>query len=287
MKKISISILTILTCGSLYALPVGSPFEASLLCDGLLFEGHCGDPCDPCISWCDALSFRVGFYGDYVFNRHLEVKQNSHGADIDHTEIYTNAGYLAANLWDRFDIFVTLGASNIRIETDVTAFVIVPAFTENFPLVIETGTEFSWSIGARGTIWECGCTVLGIEGQYFRTKPHIARITEAAVVSEFPANDVSLKYEEWQVGVGISHRIHMLVPYLAIKWANGMVDADNFLPFVSIDNQTDLEIRDLEPSKHLGYVVGVSLVDCEKAAITAEGRFGDEKAFYINGQLRF
>ncbi len=83
MKKIIFTILTILSCGGAYALPVGNPSDASLLYDGLIWEGHCADMCDPCVTWCDAFSVRIGFYGDYVFNRHMQVDTIEDQSDIE------------------------------------------------------------------------------------------------------------------------------------------------------------------------------------------------------------
>src|SRR5437660_1058012 len=130
MKKLVFSVLTILTCGAAYALPLGNPSEASLFLHGAWWD-DCGatsyDPCDPCFSWCDALSFRIGFYGDYVFNRHLEVRRGTdEGARIDHTGLFTNAGYLAFNFMDRIDIFGTLGATSLDIRTNGSVFGVGP-----------------------------------------------------------------------------------------------------------------------------------------------------------------
>jgi len=278
MKKLFMTMLTVLAFKAAYALPVGNPSEASLLYDGLIWEGHCGDPCDPCLSWADAFSVRVGFYGDYVFNRHMEVENNI-DRDIEDTEIFTNAGIITANLYDRFDVFATLGATNIFIDTNLVAF--LP--TISGPRIeIETDSNFSWSVGTRATLWECGCTTLGAEAQYFSTNPEVSRVTTASVTSEYPDN-VHLSYREWQVGVGISHRINTLVPYLAAKWSRARMDFDN--PIF-----TDLEgvvLSNLRSKKGWSYAVGVSLVDCEKASLTVEGRWAGEKAVYASGQIRF
>lgn len=280
MKKLIMTMLTVLACGSAYALPVGNPSDASLLCDGLFREGHCGDPCDPCMSWCDAFSFRFGFYGDYVFNRHLEVDTSSNDSDIEHTEIYTNAGLVVANFYDRLDVFATFGGTNIAIDTNAFSF----AGTNGQRLEIETETSFSWSIGVRGTIWECGCTSLGAEAQYFSTRPDVCRVTQGAQLSVYP-NNIDARYHEWQVGVGISHRINMLVPYIAVKWSNAKMKFDNARPGDPLP--AGLTLYNLEPKNGWGGAVGVSLIDCEKASLTAEYRFGDEKAVHVNAQIRF
>lgn len=279
MKKLFTTLLTILACGSAYALPVGNPSDASLLCDGLLWEGHCGDPCDPCLTWCDAFSLRVGFYGDYVFNRHLEIDRHEDDSDIENTQIYTNGGMVVANFWDRLDIFAVFGASNFLVEANAKGF----GGANGSRLVIETETDFSWSVGARGTIWECGCTSLGIEGQYFFTRPDVRRVTEAATSSVYPDHIISTKYREWQIGVGLSHRINIFVPYVAVKWNRAKMSFDNARPGAPVD----IVLHNFQNKKDWGYAVGVSVIDCEKASVTVEARFGDEKAVHVNGQIRF
>lgn len=280
MKKSVLTVLVMLASGAAYALPVGNPADASLLCDGLFLEGHCGDPCDPCLTWLDAFSVRLGFYGDYVFNRHMEVDDNARDCDVEHTKIITNAGFLAVNFWDRFDIFATLGATNIFVETNERAF----GLPDSGRFEIKTDTHFSWSLGVRGTIWECGCTTLGAEAQYFYTRPDITRLTLEDTFSVYP-NGLRAKYREWQIGVGMAHRINMLVPYVAVKIGHSQFRLDE-IPVI-LPNEDLAILYDLESKKFWGYAIGVSFVDCEKASLTVEGRWANEKALYVNGQIRF
>lgn len=280
MKKLAATALMILSCGAAYALPLGNPSEASLLCDGIFFEGPCYDFCESGVGWCDAFSFRLGYYGDFVFDRHLEVDEHHRGDSIEDTEIFTNAGYVAANFWDRFDLFATLGVTNFHIESN--AFTFGGPNGDRFKL--ESETDFSWSLGARVTVWECGCTSFGAEAQYFYTKPHITRVTIAESDSIYPDNNIHFKYREWQFGVGISHRIWNFVPYAGVKVSGVKIDfGDARLAF----NALDIFLHDLENRFSAGYVIGVSFVDRERIALTAEVRFPDEKALYANGQIRF
>jgi major outer membrane protein len=308
MKKLFLTMLTILSCGAVYALPVGNPAEASLLCDGLIWEGHCGcDPCDPALTWCDAFSVRAGFYGDYVFNRHMRLRLTNGSTilrnQLERTSLYTNAGYVALNFWDRLDLFTTLGNTQIHLEGNVSTFgpfgefisgIFLPGFgvTPGERVELDTNNEFSWSLGARGTLWECGCTTLGIEGQYFRAESRVKRITLADDASFYPTATIPhlrTRYTEWQVGVGLAHRIHIFVPYVAVKWSGARLQYRNN-PEIAIltDFATPgITLNELRNKKKWGYAVGVSLVDCEKASLTVEGRFADEKALYVNSQIRF
>ncbi|NGX53380.1 MAG: Major outer membrane porin [Chlamydiae bacterium] len=289
MKRLIAFGLTLLSCGAAYALPLGNPSEASLLRDGVFYEPRCVDFCDPCAYWSDAIFFRVGFYGDYVLNRNLEVHNGVHKSDlIEQFELTTNAGYFVINVCDRFDLFITPGVTNMRVETNAASFQGVGSGAINGDrLEIETETRFSWSFGARATLYQCGCCTFGVEGQYFYTKPDIRRITSRETVSVNPLDTVQMKYEEWQVGIGVSYRIWNLVPYLGAKWSAVAMDMDHAFIIVSSNAPvTNVQLEDLENRFNGGYVVGVSLIDCEKASLTLEARYPDEKAIYFNAQFR-
>lgn len=278
MKKLIVTALTLMTCGAAYALPLGNPSEASLLCDGLFYEGPCYDFCEVGVGWCDALSFRLGYYGDFVFDRHLEVDDASVGDDIENTEMFTNAAIIVANVFDKIDLFTTFGATNFYINSNAATFGVVG--TRRFEL--ESETEFSWSVGLRGTVYECGCTSFGVEGQYFYTKPHITRVTTGDNESIYPGNNINFTYREWQLGFGMSHRVWNLVPYIGAKISGVKVDFGN-----AQFEETGTFLHDLHNRFLGGYVLGVSLVDCEKMALTVEGRFPDEKAVHARGEIRF
>ncbi|MCH9609877.1 MAG: Major outer membrane porin [Chlamydiales bacterium] len=278
MKKLFLTMLTILTSGSAFALPLGNPSDASLLCDGICWEGHCGDMCDPCLTWCDAFSVRTGFYGDYVFNRHLEG-DSDRNKDLDHSNIYTNAAFIAGNFWDRFDVFATFGTSKLYFNGNRSIF----SGTAGDEFQMETETDFSWSVGARGTLWECGCTSVGAEFQYLQTRPHIKRISNLGVLI-YPDSNIGMKWYEWQFGLGVSYRINYMVPYAGIMLASGKADFGNALGLVA---SAGSQMQNLETEKCFSYAIGTSLVDCEKMSLTVEVRFSGETAAYVNGQVRF
>jgi len=284
--------LTLLSCGAAYALPVGNPSEASLFGNGVCWETSCCDPCDPCFSWCDAWSVRIGFAGDYVFNRNMELRNNNdNGADIDTTEIYTNAGYIALNICDRLDIFSRLGATNLHITTDALSW----GAPNSLQSELAFQTYFSWSIGARATLWECNCFSFGVEGEYFQTSPDFDYFLQydSGAFTYFNDNN-NATYKEWQVGLGASYRFETscptlaLVPYAAVKWAGSRLDIDSFRFDTDISSKAEtLTLNDLESNKLWGYAVGVSFTLCDMVGVTVEGRFADEKAVYVNGQFRF
>lgn len=280
---------------SLHALPVGNPAEPSLLIDGTIWEGMPGDPCDPCATWCDAISLRVGFYGDYVFDRVLKTdvpKMFSMGAaptgsstvspnqaqerdnpayntHMHDAEWFTNAGYIALNIWDRFDIFCTLGATSGYFKGNSKSFNLIGliglagttlnatfypnASISNGVVELYTDTTFSWSVGARGALWECGCATLGAEFQYAQSKPRVQELNVLSNVAQFTVHrpkgyvnqslplpitagtstdtatnlkNATINYHEWQVGAALSYRLNMLIPYIGVQWSRATFDAD-------------------------------------------------------------
>lgn len=285
LKKLVFTFLTLVSLGAVHALPVGNPSESILLADGLLWDGNdlvtfCDYWCNPFISWFDVLTLRGGYYGDFVFNRHLEINRHGHDS-IERTKILTNAGYLVLNFFEQFDIFGTLGETKFSLDTNAKVF----NSTAGEPLYIDTSSAFSWSVGGRITLLECKCTTVGIEGQFFQTRPNVKLVNEGDVSVYTDEDHIHAKYHEWQVGLGISQRINMLVPYVAMKWskANLNFDHQHFTTLLG-DN---FYLFDLVSANLMGFALGVSLADCEKCAVTVEGRFGDERALYVNGQLRF
>jgi hypothetical protein len=272
MKKLLIPCLA-LFMNTLSALPVGNPSEASL------FHYACNEPCPYSF-----LHYGVGFYGDYVFNRHLRTDP---GRDVDTTKLVTNAGYLVLNFKERVDLFATLGASRISLNTSLVSFNSI----DPFPLFeIESGTAFSYSIGGRATLFQYKCASLGIEGQYFSTKPDIKRVYIAAGAVSYLDKSLVTHYNEWQLGGGISYKYNpIFIPYIAVKYSRAhwkLADGENII----IESNTNTFFYNLHNPRHWGYALGLTLCPCEcddKIAVTAEVRFLDEKAFYINGQMRF
>lgn len=402
MKKLLKSALLFAATGSalsLQALPVGNPAEPSLLIDGTMWEGASGDPCDPCATWCDAISIRAGYYGDYVFDRVLKVDVNktfsgmaatptqatgnasntnqpeangrpniAYGRHMQDAEWFSNAAFLALNIWDRFDIFCTLGASNGYFKSSSAAFNLVgligfsatSSTSTDLPMqlpnvgitqgVVEfyTDTSFSWSVGARGALWECGCATLGAEFQYAQSNPkiEILNVTSSpaqfvihkprgykGASSNFPlpitagtteatdTKSATIKYHEWQVGLALSYRLNMLVPYIGVNWSRATFDADTIriaqpklkseilnittwnpsllgsttaLPnnagkdvLSDVLQIASIQINKMKSRKACGVAVGATLIDADKWSITGEARLINERAAHMNAQFRF
>lgn len=294
MKKLVMSVLSSLASLSVFALPIGNPSDPRLLSQGTCLESGACNICeifDPCFDWFKAWSVRFGYYGDFVFNRNLQIEGSGlgQGRVIRKAEINTNAGFLAVNFCDFADLFTTLGASDIRLQTRENSWFLTGVSDGE----LLTSTSFSWSIGARASVFNWRCFTVGVEGQYFRTSPDITTyITGFEELFNYFNDNNQATYHEWQFGIGLSYAFRAvcpdlaLVPYLGAKWSRCHFNTHNF-QFNKAGTGNLLTIFDLESHKRWGYAIGMTFTMCDRIGVTVEGRFADEKALYVNGQIRF
>jgi hypothetical protein len=193
---------------------------------------------------------------------------------------------LVASFYERLDLFSSLGVSRLSLNTSLGAF----NSADPHPLFeVESASAFSYSVGGRATLFQYRCFSLGILGQYFATKPNIKRLYIAAGAVSYPDDSLKTRYSEWQVASGISYRFNdFFVPYVAVKYARSYWKFGNGELFM-IESNTGTSLFNMRNHKHWGYAIGLTLCPlvCEKIAVTVEGRFADEAALYVNGELRF
>ncbi len=297
MKKIAL-IAALATHFSLQALPLGNPWEASLFCDG---QGiFCVDQeCCGLIN-CDKMKMRLGFYGDYVFNRKIEVRKKGN-PDLDKTEIFTNAGLINVNVCDRFDFFATLGGTSFHVSSPESSF-LHTGNTFNVNLDIRFNTAFSWSVGARGTLYNCGNFGIGSEIQYFFSNPHITSLyapMDGAQLTTYPIDNLNMRYNELQVGLGISYNICLSdgfnsLPYFGVAWSHArgrFGNAEDRILSLDADGVAqgtgNVKFSDWVNQRYWGFVLGMTLVGSERFNLGIEGRSSSEKALYFNSTIRF
>jgi major outer membrane protein len=275
MKRFFITLIT-MVCGAGYALPVGNPF------DPILFSEQNACTYNP---WWNA---RIGFYGDYVFERYGKLTGNENHQNLAHTSLHTNACLLVANMWNRVELFATLGATHIRIRAHTEALAGNNVF-------FETDTGFSWSVGGRGIAYRWHNWVLGIEAQYFSATPRVNFVRNEATFGVTPTINYfnkTVNYHEWQIGSALAVCLNAdcyglkPVPYLAVKWSGIRADFDGvsspggFLGGILVFDR-------VEEQHPVGFAVGMTLIGGCRLSINLEGRFADERAFSLNSQYRF
>jgi hypothetical protein len=233
-------------------------------------------------------SIQIGYYGDFVANRYLEIETT--GEVIPTTQIQTQAGYISISCSDRITFFGTYGASCLRLRTIESSWTQTPNATLGM-LYTDTAPS-SWSVGSQITLIDVCCFSLGIEGQYFYAQPHLISYLEGAAWQDFLYFNPSppTHYAEWQVGAGLSYRIQSyrsplaFIPYIGIKRSGTRF---HMYDYTFHTGSETLTLYTLSAHKRYGYAVGATCVVQGKIGVTVEGRFADESALSINGQMCF
>lgn len=273
------------------ALPLGNPLEPSLLTK-TVFSGYVFPPLnDPRL--CDVWGLKIGYYGDFVWNRHMEIHTSDTRprSKIREIQLETDAALIALNFWNRVDLFCALGGTEIFLISPGGAFNPATDADSRRRVTITTNTDFAWSCGLRATLWERRCFGLGAEVQYAHARPHLFSLR----VDDFLPFDIRssghIDYHEWQAGVGAAYKIRIpgrcvsLVPYTGIKWAHAVMKVRH--PVIALTPTTTYSLSHFENAKDFGGAVGISMIGCSRASLSVEGRFCDENAIHIDFHFRF
>ena len=108
-------LMCLVAMAPLAALPLNNPMQSTMINRGVF----CDDPCGA--TFFGMFDVRFGFYGDYIYNTHMEVNRANRHDSIREFSVMTNAGEIDVNFWC-FDFFATVGASNIAMESAIRVF---------------------------------------------------------------------------------------------------------------------------------------------------------------------
>ncbi|MFN0064923.1 MAG: hypothetical protein ACKVOH_01665 [Chlamydiales bacterium] len=268
---------------ALFALPLDNPTQASFFTSGVFFDPCKVNPCDPFFVWADAVRFRVGYYGDFVFDRRMEeIRLGDKMGSVNKASLSTNAVELVSNIYNWMEVFATFGVTNLSYQTH--------AVDSGLFSRLECSPSFSWSVGGRGTLFQCGYFRLGGEGQYFRLEPDVNRFFNLGAGQVLYFNSTNhMVYEEWQIGFALSAQFMTaartsLVPYLGLTISQGKLLLKNF-QFVY--NGVVHMLPDMLPRDIWGFAMGMTCLVRDAMGITLEGRWNNETALFVNGQFRY
>jgi len=239
---------------NVYAAPVGNLAEPKIFEEGTFMSED------------GLVSLRAGYQGDFVFDRRLK--------DLDDAEINTNAGTLTLNINKKIDVYGIFGA------TDGT-------FEETYgstKVKYETDTAFSWAVGAKAILFEHKDTIIGLDGRYFSAELDLDKIIVDGVTYDVPSGSVTeakVEYDEYQIALGVAQKINMFVPYGGIKYSRAK---GKLLATIS---GTKYESDDAKNKDEVGLFIGCSILPLKNISLNVEGRFVDEEALMVSGQIRF
>lgn len=249
---------------SLYAAPVGNPAFPQLLKEGYAIPNNC---------WVD---FRLGYEGDFIGDGRMKQYNEGHGR-VDNYEQYTNSGTVTLNFLDRLDIYGVFGST--RVSSD-WRFEAVDSAVHRVEL--ETNYHFLWAVGARGILFEWGNTILGIGGRYNATC-HLKPVWTCIDGNPVSTSGTRFRWREWQVDLGMTHKIEIFIPYLGLKYSNSHARVGRY----SDDIASDSGLLHMKNRTPVGIIIGCTLTTEKYFMLNVEGRLIDENALTIAGDFRF
>jgi hypothetical protein len=252
---------SILSVSSLSALFTGNPAEPNIMKKGIFFGPS-------------RVSFRAGYLDDWVYKQRFQDEFKSEG--IAHTRTFlklsTYAGLLTLNIVNNLDLYGIVGSSRLQIDNEI--------FTKR---------SLAWGVGGKLILFKHRNFYCGADAKYFQTnqKP------KYFVVEGEPYNIVSnyrLKYKEIEAAVGVSYKASIFAPYINATYILTHIDPEPAVLLVRLPDMeeiVDIESKSIICKKPWGMSLGLTLVDCSKAALAFEWRIFNQNAINVNGEIRF
>ena len=220
-------------------------------------------------------TLKTGYEWDDVFNARLAIKK-----ELAH--FYRNVNsYSQTNHWgvitcgfnDRVELYGALGNTSLHIEQKPFS---------NLRLKYGTSDAFSWEIGGRVLLAYWSNFHLGIDAKYFKSNPKIKKISING--DAISLHGATFDSEQWQVGLGVSHRFNYWAPYIGVKYSNiwGKFKYGDVLKLSPWGHSMNFENR-----FPLGPFVGCSFFLQRGLNINIEGRWVNETAMTVSGDFRF
>jgi hypothetical protein len=262
MKKNLFTLFIFFTLKS-FSAPVGNPLNPALIEQGFF------------ISPSSAVNFRIGYEGNFVKDSNLKKTVIQRGK-IDDFKQDINSGTFTLNFQNRLDIIAVLGASKIKSNW---------RFDENNVskrIELETNYRFYYALAARVILFEWGNTVLGSGARYSEAKPSIFWLLKDSTLQNI--NEAAVNYKDWQVDLGLSHKIDIFVPYIGIKYLNSKAKIMNVISVIADNNLTYMKMKSRD---NFGLYLGTSLSNSKYFLFTIEARLIDEEAISVFGEIKF
>ncbi len=249
--------------GMLQASPVGNAETPGLLKRGFFM---------PRDSW---LSIRVGYEGDFVIDERMKQQTEGSGR-VDNYEQFTNAGTFTFDFVNRLDIYGVFGSSRVnsdwRFMTGGT----------NQRAQLETKYDFLWGVGARAILAQWMDAALGLAGRYSRS--HMDPVWLTINGASQSVGNSRLNWRAWNVALDASIKVELFIPYVGVQYFNATTKLDGVPVAISNAGSGNLHMKNRSP---VGIFVGCSLTKSEYFFLNIEGRFINEEALSISGDLCF
>ncbi len=241
-----------------HALYFGNPSAPDMIEEGFFF---CSE------NWG---SIKLGYEGDYCFDRKLRSKDGVEGR-IDKFSYLMNQGVVTFNILDLMEIYGSVGAMN--------AFISHRPEPNHEQREYQTSDRLTWGGGTKIELFHWGATTVSADGKYQYSHPHVKWNSLNGVAYTTGAK---LTYREYQAGMGLSHRIDMFVPYVAVYYSHvkGKLYGirQNILPV----SHFSLQCREW-----IGMAVGCGFSSSCLFDLNIEARMFNQSAVSVSANIKF
>ncbi len=257
MKKYLLGIFV--TAQSLLAaLYMSNPAEPEIIDTGLLISSDC------------SVGIKIGYQGDFVFDRSLKSYSGSRGK-IDQFEILMNQGAVILNYIDRVEFYGTVGAMRNH-------FWYRP-HVDNKRREFETDNRWTAGGGVRFLLAQWCNTGLGFDGKIQYGRPSIQWITVNGVSSSSSGH---VTYREYQGSIAVYHTMGFFTPYLGAKYSNVHANVGGLSKSVYPRRHFKMTNR-----CRFGMALGCTLSQGKKVDVNLEVQLIDEQGLTIGGNIKF
>jgi hypothetical protein len=261
------------------ALPIGNPYSPEMYTKGVFFENGK-------LSFLDT-TLRLGFWGNYVFNRSMQWEKAVNGTaqNVETFSIYKNQAVCTLTFLEKFDLFGLIGVSNFSQSTPF--YDSLGQKHELFDLTYEP--TVSYGGGVRVLLYRLGLSTIGLQGQFFSAHPKLSSYIDYTTgFVNYPSNVASSFYIDYQGSISVAYKVATkygtsMIPYLGLRFSDARLFQNNEVYNGSLVGiyQSNLSARKL-----VGYSIGITTLWQSKSAITIEGQLASEKSVLVSGELR-
>lgn len=244
---------------------VGNPAQPALQTRGV---------CQTTPTWWD---FRIAYFGDYVYNQPSQdaFPQLGKEAESYDMQLWTQAGMFIFNLCNRIDLYGIIGGLRIQNSDELS-----------------TSQQFAWGVGGKIIFLHEGPFRMGCDIKYFASNQSPQFFRSGHLAYNVTTDNFSMNYSEFQAAVGLSYKTKYVSPYISGSYILSELTpnpATVFLriPIPSRRREVRLTVKSITATTRFGLVIGTTLIDHQKATITAEWRTFNQNSINVSGELRF
>lgn len=216
------------------------------------------------------VSAKAGYQGDFIFGKKLRAYDGASGR-IDTFSALMNQGVVTLNIVDSYEFYGSAGS----MDTCISHRPHVDGKRREY----ETNNPLTWGAGLRAILFRWGRTELGFDGKYQHAHSGIKWITVNGTAF---ATGATLTYEEWQLGLGLSHHVDFLTPYAAVRYADPHAKIKHLLPDVLPNSRFVMKTHDW-----WGLSLGCTISSAKRFDLNVEVRLFDEEALTLAGNVKF